>query len=957
MNNKINKINNLSLVDLNECISNLISRLGYSEINSIKNNIIKSILKGPLTNDEHIFILFNEKLSGNIEEEKITNELKEIQIDLKANSYYIISKNNISNGVKSKINGSIENISVSFIGRDDLIQLIDENYEDFWKHSDLNLIEYEKAFCSTTIQDTEIKKLKIFNDKYQKLLDIFIEPRIYYTYEDKSTNTPVRKKIGLDYLINDKNNNIISGDAGTGKTTLLKKIGENLIFNNTDNKNRNLPIFFSTTEIFENDYNIKNLLERKVSLNFEVNEGFYENYKITLLIDSIDELEKDIQKSILKDLTELSSQKQIKFILATRNSEKVSSLIEKNGIKIFHIEKFNNDQIKKFVSKFFTSDSNKAENLIDALKENRIIERMPITPLTLSLISILYEENNLEIPATIADIYDNFNSLIIGRANVNSRIEFIDISFKERILSLYALHLLEIENNKPLTKEGFIKFFSDYFKEKTLPIKKGTLEEVLEYLIEHTGILIFKDNKWINFSHDSYLEYYSALEIFKHQREKEDLLAENFLKHNWQNAAIFYAGKSKDLPKFLEKVLLTLNKATALQDSFMGILGAGYLLQALYQTDNILRKDVILKALDLSINTYETTTKLASDNSSLFKNYNIPILQLMNLFYFFENFNSLTVKDPLVLAFNEIIQNFKTSQKNVDAFKAIKLALTLDSKRINHPDALYEIIENKDILKQPSLYVLLDFSLNILGKEKYKSIKQELKKDYLHKISKPVQTLIKLPAAKLRFSNLDSIEADRDIKLIVEGKTDAEIIEHAYYCLTNGSLPYWSISSAGNISGGAKEVSKSLNAIKPILDNKNFVIGVFDHDASGLQEFRSLKENIFPTLIKDTVKKHISHNIFGLCLPVPGELDFYLIKEQEYNLFEIEHYFDIQVLKDQNMLEETPFNENIFKIKDKKKKEFSKYIRTLNNPEIFKNFIELFNQIDKITNKEVDYIG
>ena len=93
----------------------------------------------------------------------------------------------------------------------------------------------------------------------------------------------------------------------------------------------------------------------------------------------------------------------------------------------------------------------------------------------------------------------------------------------------------------------------------------------------------------------------------------------------------------------------------------------------------------------------------------------------------------------------------------------------------------------------------------------------------------------------------------------------------------------------------------------------------------------------------------------SLCIPVPGELDFYLKKEQEYNTFEIEHYFDIDFLKSQDVVEPTPFSESIYKIKDKKKTKFSKYIRTLNDPKIFTNFIELFNQIDKITNKDIDY--
>ena len=88
--------------------------------------------------------------------------------------------------------------------------------------------------------------------------------------------------------------------------------------------------------------------------------------------------------------------------------------MESLGEKIFDsytIERFNNEQVKKFISNFFLGENSKTESLLDALRENRIIERLPITPLTLSLISILYEENNLEIPATIADIYDNFELL------------------------------------------------------------------------------------------------------------------------------------------------------------------------------------------------------------------------------------------------------------------------------------------------------------------------------------------------------------------------------------------------------------------------------------------------------------------------------------------------------------------------------------------------------------------
>ncbi|MFC2084009.1 NACHT domain-containing protein [Bacteroidota bacterium] len=953
---KIEKIQNLSEEELLKCMLNLLTRMGYSD-SIIERNRIVATLKKPLGEEEDLFLIFDSKLGGQHDSKEIFANVEKTITEQKANSYFIVSKFTISSAFKEKISSEFINHSFNFIGRDELIQLIENKYRDFWRHDDIHLIEYEKLYCESLAKDSEIRKLKIFEDKYQKLLDIFIEPTIYHTYKDNTTQVPVRKKIRLDDLVNEKSNCIVSGDAGTGKTTLLKKVGQRIIDVNLKSDIKYIPVFLSTTDIYNSEYKIFELIKTKLQTSFKIEDELFKHYKIVLLVDSIDEFDDSVQKAILEELSILAKEKNIKYLLASRNHEKILNLLSVNIVKTFRLYKFNDVQVRRFAELFFSNEGSKAEKLIEALKENRIIDRLPLTPLTLSLISILYEENNLEIPSTIADIYDNFNSLIIGRATVTSRIEFIDISFKERILSLYALYLLECRNCKPLSKDKFKEYFDQYFKAKTLPIKKGTLEEVLDYLIEHTGILVIKEDKWVKFSHDSYLEYYAALEIFKHQRDKEELLIENFLEHNWQNAAIFYAGKSKDLPKFLEKILSKLNQTLKLNESFMGIMGAGYVLQALYQTDNVLRKKIVLRALNLSIGTLEIMTKLAADETFVFRDMQIPILQLMNLIYFLENFSSATLKDPLLLAFDEIFNEFKKKHSTNDAHKLIKLAFTLDTNRIAHPESLERVVYEKDIFSNPTIYLLCDIGFAFFDEKRYREFKKELGKNYLKKIKDPVKSVLKLPANKLRFSNLDVTGDDKKIKIITEGKTDAEIIEHAYYCLTDETIPYWQIRPAGNESGGATEVAKALMSANAIVEEDEFLIGIFDHDAKGLQEFRGLKKNIFETRDDDQLRKHSSKNIFALCLPVPGEMDHYLQSDQEYNLFELEHYFDREILLENNMIEEKPFNKNIYGIKDKRKKEFSSNIRKIKNPQVFSRFIELFLVIDKINGCQIEYLS
>ena len=104
-----------------------------------------------------------------------------------------------------------ENFTLNFIDRDDLIKLFNENYPDFWKHNDLMLIEYEKQFYQNSLKETDLKKLKIFNDKYLKLLEIYIDLRIYQFYEDKRQKNSSKKKVSIDDILQEVKPSIISG--------------------------------------------------------------------------------------------------------------------------------------------------------------------------------------------------------------------------------------------------------------------------------------------------------------------------------------------------------------------------------------------------------------------------------------------------------------------------------------------------------------------------------------------------------------------------------------------------------------------------------------------------------------------------------------------------------------------------------------------------------------------------
>lgn len=862
--NKFELVEAIDFESLKSLAATLILKSGY-EIKEQADNYITASINGPLSSNLDGFILYDTPLTGPLDTDKIVESIHKFRQNFATTKIFIWSNFHISKGFQEGLKGTLANISIEFIGRDQIIDLIEKNLPDYWKHDDIGLIQYEKDFCDSIIQESELRSLKIFSEKYSKLLDIFIEPKIVHFYEDKETKTPTRKTITIDHILNDSKPCIISGEAGTGKSTLLKKIGEKIIIQNENLDKKNFPVFITVTELFDTQYDVLSILENRIKLYFDIDlQGFYNLYNMTILVDSIDELEFEHQTKIVKQLDKLYKNQKIKYILGTRSSDKSLSLEGLKNIDAYNIARFSNQQIEQFVSKFFTNQKSRADKLLEALRENRIIEKLPITPLSLSLISILYEENDLEIPATITDIYENFNSLLLGKAVVSNKIEFIDISFKERILSIYALQLLNTPEKTPMTKKEFFEFFEKYFESKTIPLKKGSLEDVLSYLIENTGILYLKNNTYVSFNHDSFMEYYAAVEIFKHQREHSFEYVDHFFDLNWQNSAIFYAGHSKDMPSFLKDINIKIDSANSFGDYFSAINGAGYLLQALYQTDNKLRKETIEIVLDINIRALEFFIKLSSDEKLLFKSFKLPIIWLINLMFFYENFNSGTLREPLKLAFKSLIEKYKKSPKSTtEGYKALALALTLYSNRVNEKKELEDLIYDSPLLEDKILLIISDLSMNLLPNGGIKDMKKDVKKEF-KKIPTPMKHLLETPANKLRFTDYDNIKSKKKVKIVTEGKTDAVILEHAFMTLTSGNAPYWQIKPSGNESGGSHEVCKVLLSAKGLISTDEYVIGIFDHDDAGIGDFNRLNSGLFETKILNTLKKHKDANIYAI---------------------------------------------------------------------------------------------
>lgn len=958
----IEKLNNATLIELMKTL------LGFMGFRNVREDgvVLRAEEGSAIGVTMHAFVIPNAQLSGVVDMDAISSLLSIAREEETFNVVTFVSNKHISTGFQTNLNRQFPELLINYIGRDNLIQIVDDKFPDFWRHDDTALIEYEHQYEEVMDKENQLKLLHLPSDKYQRIVNIFIQPSLIEEVEEASTHRLLRKRVEMSDILKTKQSVIISGLAGSGKSTLLYNIGLSLSKENSTltRDKKVLPVFITAMDLVNSGKEVKKVILSKTSkLGASIAE-LIEKYDVFLLVDSIDEFEHKQQHEVIRQLVNFSNNKGIRFILTTRSEDRFQEQVSRKDSRFFEISRFNTEQIRRFVNAFLP-DEQKANDLLESLRENKIIERLPITPLTLSLISILFDESDYEVPATITDIYAKFNDLVVGRAIVSSKIEFIDVAFRERILSMYGYLLMNRPDHQPLTYNEFIQYFVGIYKGKSKQIKGATLEEGLDYLVRNTGILYIKDNNYVCFAHDTYMEYYAAVEFFNFHRDDEKVLVNNFFDLMWQNVAVFYAGITKDMDSFAESINLKLKTAGRVMEFISGIQGAGYLLQALYLSDDVIRRDVILTALDLSLDTNEAFKKMATLPDTQFKNYRIPLVQMLSLIHFYEMFNSLTLKTPLEMSYDVLKDKYEKCigddhfDKNIIpaiGYQLSCLAFTLDSKRIGNDEPLSYLLGQKPLLGDTNINSLVGISLEILGKTKYKELRDQVRKDY-HSLNPINQALLDEASSKARFSVLDTVHPFRKVKLFVEGQSDAIILEHAFITLTHGRFPYWNVEMAtqNGVTGSTHAVSKAIDAGINYSETYDFIIGIYDHDKAGLEAYRYLNKD-YNELEKDCIKQNkIKSNVYLLCIPIPGEMKQYLQKKQDFNFFEMEHYFGHEYLRNKDMLKEDILNSEVYELSDTKKSSFSNSVTKETEPSVFRMFADLFKKIDQITGVQIDY--
>ncbi len=378
--------------------------------------------------------------------------------------------------------------------------------------------------------------------KFKDLAETYVETGFYSVPVKSNTETSrivVKSSSLFDNLNNINVGIIILGQAGIGKTTLLKKIAHSIINKSNKKVKFKIPLLINLREISPNssgdndlilyskladilglsfdidglsiNLNEENILDKKQTLQLKNSIGeFLDKLNALIILDGFDELVNlQIKQSFLANLQELSQLLSIsKFIVASRPSDFSLNI---NGFSVFEIAGFSPVQQVEYATKWF-KNNDVAKQFINIIRKSPYSD-LTQTPLIFAQLMAIYEHIG-SIPDKPKTIYKKIVLLLLEewdeQRNIKrfSRYGNFEIDRKFEFLCALAYNLTVNYRKRIYSKNELEQSYRSIADNFNLP--RSEAKVVVNELENTTGLFVQTSYNSFGFSHKSIQEYLVA---------------------------------------------------------------------------------------------------------------------------------------------------------------------------------------------------------------------------------------------------------------------------------------------------------------------------------------------------------------------------------------------------------------------------------------------------------------
>ncbi|MDZ7992812.1 MAG: NACHT domain-containing NTPase [Nostoc sp. EfeVER01] len=368
---------------------------------------------------------------------------------------------------------------------------------------------------------------------------------------------PSEKRVPGLKAVQHHNKLMVLGKPGAGKTTFLKYLAMHCIEGQF--LTNRVPVFIILKDFAQDpkqldifQYITQQLFICGIHNSSVKTEQLLRQGKFLVLLDGLDEVREEDTKRILWQTRKISEQFHTnQFVITCRIAAKEYTFEQFTEVEVADFDK---EQITIFAHNWFCLNCQvKAERFIEKLQANKRIFELATNPLLLTLMCLVFEENE-DFPENRSELYKEGLDILLKKWDAKRNIERNQVyknlssSCKEDLLSEIAFTTFEQKDYffKQKTVEAYIANFISNLQNTNLEpeVLKVDSEDVLKSIEAQHGLLVERAKGIYSFSHLTFQEYFCAREIVATLAYKN--LVHHINEKRWQEVFLLTVGVMED---------------------------------------------------------------------------------------------------------------------------------------------------------------------------------------------------------------------------------------------------------------------------------------------------------------------------------------------------------------------------------------------------------------------------